>query len=696
MSARVTIPRPAGAVAPGPRGPVLGLDDPTAVEPSITGAKAANLARAATAGMTVVPGFVVTTVASRRLDDPAIATALRAAWDALTSNGRHALVVRSSSTAEDAVTSSMAGQFTSVVGVSGWDAFLDAVERVVGSATVVRVDGDARAMAVLVQRALDATVSGVMFGVDPVVGNRHHVVVEAVRGNPEQLVSGRAVAAHFVLSRRGRLLESVPAAGVHLTRRQRHALVRLARRAGRVFGGAQDVEWAIDADGRLWLLQTRPVTAIAERAATNTVFGPGPVAETFPRPLGPLEADCWVPPLADGIARALAVTGAVPPRRVRRSPIVTTIGGWAACDLELLGVAPRRRSSTRVLNPLPGARHLAAAWRVGRLRAALPALASDVVATVDDHLGALEALGSTATGDLVALVEQARRELATVHCLEVLAGMLRVDDDGHDVRASAPAIALHELVRGRAAGLTDDEIVERAPVVLALVPPSLAPVTLPVAPRTVPGASSTLAHLGAREALRLRARWLQELVARVVAELGARAVASGTVASTEVVTTMTVDELARAATDGVIPPDLATRTFTPGPPLPTSFRLSTSGQVIALRPGHHRADGLPASDGRAVGTVRHRVVPGAEPDDVVLVVRDLDPALAASLPSVRAVVAEHGSALSHLAILAREFGVPTVVGVADARRRFPPGARVLVDGSTGDVVRVSDDSGGSP
>jgi pyruvate,water dikinase len=41
--------------------------------------------------------------------------------------------------------------------------------------------------------------------------------------------------------------------------------------------------------------------------------------------------------------------------------------------------------------------------------------------------------------------------------------------------------------------------------------------------------------------------------------------------------------------------------------------------------------------------------------------------------------------LSHLAILAREFGVPTVVGVPDALRRFPVGRTVLVDGSTGEV-----------
>ena len=50
-------------------------------------------------------------------------------------------------------------------------------------------------------------------------------------------------------------------------------------------------------------------------------------------------------------------------------------------------------------------------------------------------------------------------------------------------------------------------------------------------------------------------------------------------------------------------------------------------------------------------------------------------------------VAETGSVLAHLAILARESGVPTAVGVADALDRFPPGTVVRVDGATGQVDR---------
>jgi pyruvate,water dikinase len=70
------------------------------------------------------------------------------------------------------------------------------------------------------------------------------------------------------------------------------------------------------------------------------------------------------------------------------------------------------------------------------------------------------------------------------------------------------------------------------------------------------------------------------------------------------------------------------------------------------------------------------------------VVRVLEPSLAASLPHVSGLVAETGSTLSHLAILAREVNVPTVVGVEDALQRYPPGTLVLVDGTTGEVQPI--------
>lgn len=119
------------------------------------------------------------------------------------------------------------------------------------------------------------------------------------------------------------------------------------------------------------------------------------------------------------------------------------------------------------------------------------------------------------------------------------------------------------------------------------------------------------------------------------------------------------------------------------PPLPDAFRLA-DGTVVAERTDSDGdGDGRGVSGGRAVGTVWDGT--GPRPSDAVLVVRTLDPALAPLLPELAGLVAQTGSPLSHLAVLAREFGLPAVVGATDAVRRFPPGSRVAVDGTTGDV-----------
>jgi len=296
----------------------------------------------------------------------------------LSGDGAAPLVVRSSSTIEDALTSSLAGQFVSKVGVAGWDAFVDAVVAVQSSAhRLPGVDGRPAPMAVLCQRALPAVVGGVLFGLDPVTGDRHHFVVESVPGGPHALVDGSATVEHVTVSRAGRAgLRNRRARYPLVDRRQLRRLAHLGRRARRVFGCPQDVEWAIDGDDGLWMLQSRPVTAAAERSPRGApLLGPGPVGETLPDPLHPLEIDLWVAPLREGMAEALRITRAVPPRRLSPSALVPVIQGWVACDLETLGVSPRRRSWLTLLSLPRGSRRLASAWRVGRLRAALPALA---------------------------------------------------------------------------------------------------------------------------------------------------------------------------------------------------------------------------------------------------------------------------------------------------------------------------------
>ena len=76
----------------------------------------------------------------------------------------------------------------------------------------------------------------------------------------------------------------------------------------------------------------------------------------------------------------------------------------------------------------------------------------------------------------------------------------------------------------------------------------------------------------------------------------------------------------------------------------------------------------------------------------MLVVGALTPALGPVLPRLAGLVSETGSVLSHLAILAREAGVPVVVGRPGATSDLVDGDRVRVDGQTGSVTVVGDET----
>jgi len=111
-------------------------------------------------------------------------------------------------------------------------------------------------------------------------------------------------------------------------------------------------------------------------------------------------------------------------------------------------------------------------------------------------------------------------------------------------------------------------------------------------------------------------------------------------------------------------------------------------------PGHPGLTGQPAGVGRAAGPAR-LVRTEAELARVrsgdVLVTRVPGPALAVVLPRVAGVVAELGGSTSHLAALARERGIPAVLGVRDATRRIVDGSLVIVDGVAGLIHPISPD-----
>lgn len=250
------------------------------------GGKAAGLAVAARAGLPVPAGLalpwpLVDAVAA----DEAEAVAALGAASCL----HGGLAVRSSGVGEDSAAASFAGQHVSRLNVAA-SALSAAVKEVWrsarGDAALAyrrRMDLEsAPRVGVVVQEMVDARVAGVLFRPNPVTG-ADECVVEAAWGLGEAVVSGLVTPDFFRLSPEGEILErqpgvkdvevtAVPGGGTaersatagrarapSLDDGQLAELWGLAAACVDVFGGSQDLEWAF-ADGRLWLLQRRPVT----------------------------------------------------------------------------------------------------------------------------------------------------------------------------------------------------------------------------------------------------------------------------------------------------------------------------------------------------------------------------------------------------------------------------------------------------
>ena len=669
---------------------VVDLAAAAARDATLTGGKASALATAAQAGLPTLPGIVLTTVLSDLVDGGVDVTAVpdvREAFELAGGNERD-LVARSSSVVEDSAESSMAGRFESVIGIHGLDAFVTAVRTVLDSRITAGAPGEP--IAVLVQPLLEPAFGGVMFGIDPVSGRSDRRIISAVRGAPEPLVSGQVEGSRYVLDGSGKVLLFEANDGPRLNRGDLRRLLELSNEVAAVFGGPQDVEWAIGADGQRWLLQSRPVTTETRGAPSGPIYGPGPVAETFPEPLTELERDLWVPPLRRAVREAVLLAGAATPAEVERSEVVVSVDGHVAIDLLLAGAIPRKRGVGQRLNPVAASRHVGAAWRIGRLRAALPKLAERLLDQADRDLETTPNMGELTSRQLIALMRRGRKVLRALHAHEILMGMLT--DTGSN-RMTGASVALRILVEARRDGLSDDEILDASPVVLALTPPR-------VAPRPVLPPASSAIDLGPdpgpgdgngilREALRLRVRWIQEVTGRAAWELGERLAAAGDLTEPALIRHMDLDHVEAVATKRavVVPRLVASHEHDFGAPLPAWFRLTDLGKPMPVQCSAEIGGGTGAGGGSSCGPISYDS--NDPPDGSVLVTTTLTPGLAPLLPRLKGIVAETGSVLSHLAILAREAGVATVVGYQGAMTDLPEGAVACVDGNTG-LVTIQD------
>jgi pyruvate,water dikinase len=207
--------------------------------------------------------------------------------------------VRSSAPGEDGSATSFAGQFDSVLGCGNVEEIEKAVCRVWASLFAGRAVAYAlhrrcvpQGMAVIIQRQVDAVVSGVMFTHDPRYPAGDHLLVEYCAGLGERLVSGQVSPGRLCIDRNegGIRVEADPDEPVTWNpalSAVASALREVAIRLEALFGGGQDVEWSLDRAGQLVVLQARPVTGGAKQSA-GVVWTNANIAENFPDPIVPM------------------------------------------------------------------------------------------------------------------------------------------------------------------------------------------------------------------------------------------------------------------------------------------------------------------------------------------------------------------------------------------------------------------------
>jgi len=262
---------------------IVSLDDSAALDVRLSGGKAAALAALIAAKFPVPEGFVVTTP-----EEPDLIARLNALEKSVEPDSLFA--VRSSGHAEDSADSSFAGQFETVLAVKGLIEVSNAVARCFASfsnsrSAAYRENGEpsGHGGAVIVQRLVEADAAGVAFTLDPLTGVRDVVIIEANFGLGDSVVGGHVNPDGFTVTKKtgeivhrrigdkcvrsivaadGLRLDPLPedlSRAPSLSDEAIRTVADLARRVEEHHGGPVDIEWAWK-NGRVWLLQSRPVT----------------------------------------------------------------------------------------------------------------------------------------------------------------------------------------------------------------------------------------------------------------------------------------------------------------------------------------------------------------------------------------------------------------------------------------------------
>ena len=760
------------------------------------GGKAEGLSALLAAGLPVPPGVVLE--AAPRVSARSIA---RAAVAAARAHNWRTVAVRSSAVDEDGAVSSGAGAYETVLSVPAddVDAMTDAVDVVLASI--------GEAGAVIVQRMVMADAAGVAFTVDPVTG-APVVVVNAVVGLGAALVSGAATPWVVEVARSVDGSVGTPELGADdgpIDAETLCEIVRLALAAEAARGAPQDVEWAVE-DGAVWLVQSRPVTALAEQIPIEIVVPPGywvrdPTHGRLPRTRmtsSVLDEDRAVLPMVREFGMLATFSG-------RR------IGGWHYVTIVPVGAPPPAPGKTPP--KLPGwlvstLIRMSGAGRM-QLRAARRAMETDAAGRLmdewDDRLrDDLQArilayqdvdLGGLDDGALAAelssraemmrrsaelhfrlampyslglfdLVEFCRGQIGwrAEQTLEMLSGLADVASDPGRALAVIAALPRDSMERAEAyerfvryfgcraldIELAEPTLAESPHLLNALIEAAADAGSVDLgglqadSRRRIADRARSALH-GSRIAefdgllkTAERAYGLRDdnvflaidaplaLVRYAALEVGRRLAAHGTLDAPEDVFHLTTDEAAAALASPLpLEPvreaarrargERAWAIAHPGPisygedpgPAPKFTGLTRAerapteaemlmGELIMPRVTESAEGedgilrGVPASPGRVTGPVRivhaeadfHRIESG----DIV-VCPGTRPSWSVIFPLIGGLVADAGGALSHPAIIAREYGVPAVVAVVGATNTLRDGEVVTVDGSEGSVRR---------
>jgi len=230
----------------------------------LIGMKAESLIRLREGGFNVPDGSVVTA-------GELVTTETLAAY--ADENTEYA--VRSSCTSEDLTFSSFAGQYDTFLNIKGHANLLASIkkcvhsihnERVSAYAKHSNIDISSSKMAVIVQRMVNSEKSGVAFSIDSVNGLDKVILIEAVSGLGEQLVSGHVTPDTYFYNWYDE--EFTAYKGGVLTREEVKKLAGIVLEIQVYYGFPVDVEWAITGD-EVHILQSRPITAISYKSIPN-------------------------------------------------------------------------------------------------------------------------------------------------------------------------------------------------------------------------------------------------------------------------------------------------------------------------------------------------------------------------------------------------------------------------------------------